>query len=114
MFHISFNLLQCALPNQPCTKNLRTVQWPLALDGHRNGIKFRDIHYGQISSFCLLCFVFFYLLYFLERVHDTEHYFPMFLIPNILLCKKLYFVKIIVRFLFSLSKMKTYTAALCT
>ena len=43
-----FHLLQCALPNQPCTKNLRTVEWPLALDGHRNGIKFRDIHYGQM------------------------------------------------------------------
>lgn len=75
-------MLQCALPNQPCTKNLWTVQWPLALDGHRNGIKFRDIHYGQISSFCFLCFVFSCFLYFLERIHDTEHYIPMFLITN--------------------------------
>ena len=40
-------------------------EWPLALDGHRNGIKFRDIHYGQINIKFLfaLLFVFFFFLF---------------------------------------------------
>ena len=58
-----------------------------------------------------ICFVFFCLLYFLERIHDTEHYFPMFLITR--LSMKLYFVKIIVRFFVFFVKNENLTGRHC-